>query len=126
MLLPMKLPYHHPLYSNVNVCVAWMFLEGNSLKFYRFLLKLQFFEKYFLFLIFSMAIVLMIFVNSGGGHYWWIEHAPWNGLHLADIVFPSFLWIMGVCIPISVKSQLARGTTKWRICFRIIWVCIQT
>uniref|UniRef100_W8B6X1 Heparan-alpha-glucosaminide N-acetyltransferase n=1 Tax=Ceratitis capitata TaxID=7213 RepID=W8B6X1_CERCA len=69
----------------------------------------------------GMAIVLMIFVNSGGGGYWWIEHAPWNGLHLADVVFPSFLWIMGVCIPISVKSQMARGTPKARICRRIVW-----
>uniref|UniRef100_A0A0K8U0F6 Heparan-alpha-glucosaminide N-acetyltransferase n=2 Tax=Bactrocera latifrons TaxID=174628 RepID=A0A0K8U0F6_BACLA len=69
----------------------------------------------------GMAIVLMIFVNSGGGDYWWIEHAPWNGLHLADVVFPSFLWIMGVCIPISIKSQVVRGTPKARICRRIVW-----
>ncbi|XP_017488418.1 PREDICTED: heparan-alpha-glucosaminide N-acetyltransferase [Rhagoletis zephyria] len=69
----------------------------------------------------GMAIVLMIFVNSGGGGYWWIEHTPWNGLHLADVVFPSFLWIMGVCIPISVKSQVARGTPKTSICRRIVW-----
>lgn len=69
-----------------------------------------------------MAIVLMIFVNSGGGDYWWIEHSPWNGLHVADVVFPSFLWIMGVCIPISIKSQLARRTTKLRICLKILWV----
>lgn len=54
----------------------------------------------------------MIFVNSGGGHYWWIEHATWNGLHVADLVFPWFLWIMGVCIPISVKSQLNRNIPK--------------
>ncbi|XP_058988137.1 heparan-alpha-glucosaminide N-acetyltransferase-like [Musca domestica] len=73
----------------------------------------------------GMAIVLMIFVNSGGGDYWWIEHAPWNGLHLADVVFPSFLWIMGVCIPISVKSQLSRGTTKMQICLRIAWRSIK-
>ncbi|XP_073829317.1 heparan-alpha-glucosaminide N-acetyltransferase [Musca autumnalis] len=73
----------------------------------------------------GMAIVLMIFVNSGGGDYWWIEHAPWNGLHLADVVFPSFLWIMGVCIPISVKSQLSRGTTKTQICLRILWRSIK-
>ncbi|XP_067639044.1 heparan-alpha-glucosaminide N-acetyltransferase isoform X3 [Eurosta solidaginis] len=70
----------------------------------------------------GMAIVLMIFVNSGGGGYWWIEHATWNGLHLADIVFPSFLWIMGVCIPISLKSQVARGVQKVKICRRIIWI----
>jgi heparan-alpha-glucosaminide N-acetyltransferase len=56
----------------------------------------------------GVAIVLMIFVNSGGGHYWWIEHADWNGLHVADLVFPWFLFIMGVCIPMSVKSQMSR------------------
>ncbi|ALC49731.1 CG6903 [Drosophila busckii] len=69
----------------------------------------------------GLAIVLMIFVNSGGGGYSWIEHAVWNGLHLADIVFPSFLWIMGVCIPLSVKAQLARGSSKTHICLRIVW-----
>ncbi|XP_023179307.1 heparan-alpha-glucosaminide N-acetyltransferase [Drosophila hydei] len=69
----------------------------------------------------GLSIVLMIFVNSGGGGYSWIEHAPWNGLHLADIVFPSFLWIMGVCIPLSIQSQLGRGIGKPRICLRIVW-----
>jgi heparan-alpha-glucosaminide N-acetyltransferase len=54
----------------------------------------------------------MIFANSGAGHYWWIEHATWNGLHIADLVFPFFLWIMGVCIPISVKSQMNRNVPK--------------
>ncbi|XP_055843915.1 heparan-alpha-glucosaminide N-acetyltransferase [Episyrphus balteatus] len=69
----------------------------------------------------GLVMVLMIFVNSGGGGYWWIEHAPWNGLHLADIVFPCFLWIMGVCIPFSIKSQLSRGSTKLSICKKIFW-----
>lgn len=54
----------------------------------------------------------MIFANSGAGHYWWMDHAPWNGLHLADLVFPFFLWIMGVCIPISIKSQHRRGVPR--------------
>lgn len=69
----------------------------------------------------GLSIVLMIFVNSGGGGYSWIEHAAWNGLHLADVVFPSFLWIMGVCIPLSIKAQLGRGISKSRICLRILW-----
>ncbi|KAH8292746.1 hypothetical protein KR018_011203 [Drosophila ironensis] len=73
----------------------------------------------------GLSIVLMIFVNSGGGGYAWIEHAAWNGLHLADLVFPSFLWIMGVCIPLSVKAQLSRGTSKGRICLRILWRSIK-
>ncbi|KAH8339380.1 hypothetical protein KR074_012327 [Drosophila pseudoananassae] len=73
----------------------------------------------------GLSIVLMIFVNSGGGGYTWIDHAAWNGLHLADLVFPSFLWIMGVCIPLSVKAQLSRGASKGRICLRILWRSIK-
>jgi len=32
--------------------------------------------------------MIMVFVNYGGGGYWFFEHAPWNGLTLADLVFP--------------------------------------
>lgn len=71
-------------------------------------------------MIFRMSIALMIFVNSGGGHYWWIEHATWNGLHLADVVFPAFLWIMGVCLPISLRSQRQRLTSRMHLIRRII------
>lgn len=70
----------------------------------------------------GIAIVLMIFVNSGGGHYWWIEHAVWNGLHFADLVFPWFLFIMGVCIPMSIKSQIHRQIPMREIVTKIIRV----
>lgn len=73
----------------------------------------------------GFVMVLMILVNSGGGGYWWIEHAAWNGLHLADVVFPCFLWIMGVCIPFSIKSQLSRGATKFSICKKVFWRSIK-
>lgn len=72
----------------------------------------------------GIAIVLMIFVNSGGGHYWWIEHATWNGLHFADLVFPWFLFIMGVCIPLSVKSQLSRQVPIVVIVRKVIKVSV--
>lgn len=60
----------------------------------------------------GLAIVTMIFANSGCGEYHWIEHASWNGIHPADFIFPSFLWIMGVCIPISLKSQFAKNIPR--------------
>lgn len=63
----------------------------------------------------GFCIALMIFVNDGGGHYAILEHATWNGMNLADTLFPWFLWIMGVCIPISIKSQLKRKTSRIRI-----------
>ncbi|XP_041973266.1 heparan-alpha-glucosaminide N-acetyltransferase [Aricia agestis] len=68
----------------------------------------------------GIAIVFMIFVNDGAGGYWWLEHATWNGLAAGDLVFPSFLWIMGVCIPLSVKSAFAKGVPRWKIFVHIV------
>lgn len=75
-----------------------------------------------------MSIVLMIFVNDGGGLYWWIEHATWNGLTIGDLVFPFFLWIMGVCIPISAKSLVSKNVPKYKSLLNIFQVklCIYT
>ncbi|XP_053600577.1 heparan-alpha-glucosaminide N-acetyltransferase [Plodia interpunctella] len=68
----------------------------------------------------GIAIVFMIFVNDGAGGYWWLEHATWNGLVAGDLVFPAFLWIMGVCIPLSVKSAFAKGVPRWKIILHIV------
>ncbi|XP_072942286.1 heparan-alpha-glucosaminide N-acetyltransferase isoform X2 [Epargyreus clarus] len=68
----------------------------------------------------GIAIVFMIFVNDGAGGYWWLEHATWNGLAAGDLVFPAFLWIMGVCIPLSVKSAFAKGVPRWKIVMHIV------
>ncbi|XP_047119724.1 heparan-alpha-glucosaminide N-acetyltransferase-like [Schistocerca piceifrons] len=63
----------------------------------------------------GISIVLMIFVNDGAGKYWFLEHTTWNGLNVADVLFPWFMWIMGVCVPISVRSQLKRNTPRCKI-----------
>jgi len=72
----------------------------------------------------GIAIVIMMFVNDGGGGYWFMEHATWNGLYVADLVFPWFLWIMGVCIPMSVKSCIKRETpvktVVWQVTVRSV------
>ncbi|XP_052751561.1 heparan-alpha-glucosaminide N-acetyltransferase [Galleria mellonella] len=68
----------------------------------------------------GIAIVFMIFVNDGAGGYWWLEHATWNGLVAGDLVFPAFLWIMGVCIPLSIKSAFAKGIPRWKILLHIV------
>jgi len=72
----------------------------------------------------GIAIALMMFVNDGGGGYWFMEHSTWNGLYVADLVFPWFLWIMGVCIPMSVKSNLKKETPTrsvvWAITVRSV------
>lgn len=68
----------------------------------------------------GFCIILMIFVNDGAGQYTFLEHATWNGLNMADTLFPWFLWIMGVCIPISVKSQLKKKVPRIQIFLGII------
>ncbi|KAL4710302.1 hypothetical protein ACJJTC_011118 [Scirpophaga incertulas] len=68
----------------------------------------------------GIAIVFMIFVNDGAGGYWWLQHATWNGLTAGDLVFPAFLWIMGVCIPLSTKSAFAKGIPRWKIILHVV------
>lgn len=56
----------------------------------------------------GMTIALMIVVNNAGGpeSYAQLQHSDWNGLTLCDLVFPFFLFIMGVTTYLSLsKSQ---------------------
>lgn len=64
----------------------------------------------------------MIFVNDGSGSYTILEHTTWNGMLLGDLVFPCFIWIMGVCIPIALSVQLKRGFSKSQISYSILKV----
>ncbi len=58
------------------------------------------------------TMLLMVLVNNGGGDqsYRQLEHSAWNGWTLTDTVFPSFLWIVGVAITLSLGNRLAAGT----------------
>ncbi|XP_046753935.1 heparan-alpha-glucosaminide N-acetyltransferase-like [Diprion similis] len=64
----------------------------------------------------GISILAMIFVNDGAGGYSVLEHATWDGLLVGDLVFPWFMWIMGVCLPISVGSQLSRQVSRLTMC----------
>ncbi len=58
----------------------------------------------------GLTIVGMILVNSPGNNtaYAWLKHATWNGCTLADLVFPFFLFIVGVSIAISFSQSKIR------------------
>ena len=66
------------------------------------------------------TIMSMILVNYGGGGYWFLQHAPWNGSTLADIIFPCFVWMMGASCVLSLNSHLRRALRRHRILFNII------
>jgi|WetSurMetagenome_2_1015567.scaffolds.fasta_scaffold00496_16 predicted acyltransferase len=40
------------------------------------------------------------------------EHVRWEGLHFFDLIWPLFMFIVGVSIPLSVEKRKAEGTTK--------------
>ncbi|XP_057335542.1 heparan-alpha-glucosaminide N-acetyltransferase [Microplitis mediator] len=68
----------------------------------------------------GLSILMMIFVNNGAGGYAILEHATWNGLFIGDLIFPCFIWIMGVCVPISLTSLLSRQVPRHKIIGNII------
>ena len=68
----------------------------------------------------GLSIALMIFVNYGGGGYWFFAHSRWNGLTVADLVFPWFLWIMGVSLALGMQAQLLKGVPKCKILIKIL------
>ncbi|XP_044004365.1 heparan-alpha-glucosaminide N-acetyltransferase-like isoform X2 [Aphidius gifuensis] len=67
-----------------------------------------------------LCILMMIFVNDGAGGYTYLNHSPWNGIYLADLVFPCFIWIMGFCIPMSIKSLRQKAFTSKMIYKKIV------
>lgn len=57
----------------------------------------------------GLTIALMILVNTPGDGqhvYGPLRHAEWHGWTLTDCVFPSFVWIAGVAIPLSLGRKL--------------------
>lgn len=69
----------------------------------------------------GLTVMLMIFVNNGAGDsiFHTLTHSRWNGMTLADCVFPSFLFIMGMSTYLSLRKYqftwsrtVARKITK--------------
>jgi predicted acyltransferase len=63
----------------------------------------------------GMTIAGMVLVNNPGtwnAIYAPLEHAPWHGITPTDYIFPFFLFIVGIAIPIALGKRLADGITK--------------
>lgn len=48
----------------------------------------------------GITILMMIFAHYGFGGYEVLKHVPWNGIHIADFIFPWFIFIMGTTMAI--------------------------
>jgi predicted acyltransferase len=59
----------------------------------------------------GLAIIGMLLVNAPGNAdavYSQLEHSKWNGCTFADLVFPSFLFVVGITTAISLGAMRNR------------------
>jgi heparan-alpha-glucosaminide N-acetyltransferase len=68
----------------------------------------------------ALTMILMIFVND----LWSLKDIPaWlghvesgvDGIGLADVVFPGFLFIVGLSLPFAIDNRIAKGDTDWQL-----------
>ena len=60
----------------------------------------------------TIAFMIMVNNNGGGGSWRFMNHAEWNGLTPTDLVFPTFVFVVGVSIVFAFEARLARGATR--------------
>jgi predicted acyltransferase len=73
----------------------------------------------------GLFITLMIFVNdlAGAPHApSWLKHVgiDADAMHLPDLVFPAFLFIAGVSIPLAFSRALAQGQTRRQLLGKVL------
>jgi predicted acyltransferase len=60
-----------------------------------------------------MAFMILVNTPGDGRHvYWPLAHAEWHGWTPTDVVFPSFLWIVGLAMTLSLGRRLERGDSR--------------
>jgi predicted acyltransferase len=62
----------------------------------------------------GITIAFMIMVNNNGGPGSWhfMNHAEWNGLTPTDLVFPTFVFVVGASIVFAFHARIKRGATR--------------
>ena len=71
----------------------------------------------------GLTIATMVLVNNPGtwsSIYWPLEHAEWSGWTPTDLVFPFFLFIVGVSITLAFARRVEEGTVKRDLYLKVI------
>lgn len=71
----------------------------------------------------GLTIMLMILVNNPGDWsniYWPLRHAEWHGWTPTDLVFPFFLFIVGVAIPLALEKYLRTAADRRPVVWKIV------
>lgn len=74
----------------------------------------------------GITILVMIFVNDVSGVSGipaWMKHkaADADAMTFVDIVFPAFLFIVGMSLPFAINNRLAKGDSFWKLQGHILW-----
>jgi heparan-alpha-glucosaminide N-acetyltransferase len=76
----------------------------------------------------GLDLLLMIFVNSVAevtGLPWWTYHrGNVNGMTYVDMVFPAFLFLMGMSIPLAIDARRSRGQSQLKIWMHVVLRCV--
>ena len=71
----------------------------------------------------GITVAGMILVNNPGtwgAIYPALGHAPWHGVTPTDLIFPFFLFIVGVAITLSLHKRLQKGDSKKSLIVHIV------
>ena len=76
----------------------------------------------------GLTIAFMILVNDPGdwSHVFApLDHSPWNGWTLTDLVFPTFLFLVGASIIFSLDARARKGDCRKTLSGHIILRCLK-
>ena len=71
----------------------------------------------------GLTIAGMVLVNNPGSWsyiYWPLAHAEWHGWTPTDLIFPFFLFIVGVAIPLAFGRRVDAGGTQRDLHLKVI------
>ncbi|MFT3935590.1 MAG: DUF5009 domain-containing protein [Chitinophagaceae bacterium] len=74
----------------------------------------------------GITIFVMVFVNELAGVKQipqWMKHMPADAdaMTFVDLVFPAFLFIVGMSIPFALQKRTNKGDSFWQLEWHILW-----
>ncbi len=68
----------------------------------------------------TIAFMIMVNNNGGAGSWSFMNHAEWNGLTPTDLVFPTFVFVVGFSVVFASESRLARGASRAQLAWHTL------
>jgi len=62
-----------------------------------------------------LGMLLVDYPGDWGNKYSPLIHASWNGFTLADVIFPAFVFVVGVAMVFSLKKRVEKGDSMTQI-----------